>query len=370
MKKFIPVNEPIFTGNEKKYLAECIDTGWVGSDGPFIKKFEDSLADIINRKYVSLVSNGSAALEIAMKSLDIKKGDEVIMPSHTIISVPAAVTKLGALPVLIDSDATWNMDVNKIEEKITPNTKAIVAVHTYGFPVDMDKILELAKKYKLFVVEDAAEMIGQKYKNKMCGSMGDISIFSFYPNKHVTTGEGGAILTNSLEIIQRCNYYKNLCFENPRFIHRELGWNYRMSNIQAALGLAQIEKLDFHVKRKRQIGSLYTDLLEGNNKFTLQPKSISYAKNIWWVFGILLNKKTKLNASEFMHKLAEMNIGSRPFFYPIHKQPVYEKVNSFKNLTHNMSEDLAEYGFYVPSGLSIKESEIEYVADCINSILD
>ena len=183
MKDFIPVNEPVFTGNEKKYLNECIDSGWVGSDGPFIEKFENALSQRFNRNYASLVSNGTAALEIAVKSLDIADGDEVIIPSHTIISVAGAITKQGALPVLVDSDETWNMNVNKIEEKITKNTKAIIAVHTYGFPVDMDVVLKVAKKYNLYVIEDAAEMIGQTYKDKPCGSFGHISTFSFYPNK-------------------------------------------------------------------------------------------------------------------------------------------------------------------------------------------
>ncbi len=280
MNEFIPVNTPIFTGNEKEYLIECIETGWVGSDGPFIERFEESLAKEFDRKYVSLVSNGSAALEVAIKALGIDKGDEVIMPSHTIISCAAAVTKVGAIPVLIESETeSWNMNVDLIEENITDKTKAIMVVHTYGFPVRMDKVEEIAKKYNLFIVEDAAEVIGQDYMGRKCGSMGDISIMSFYPNKHITSGEGGAILTNSQELIDKCKYYKNLCFKDPRFVHDNIGWNYRMSNLQAALGLAQLEKLDKHVKKKRYIGNLYNQLLEEKNNFKLDSKIENYTSN-------------------------------------------------------------------------------------------
>ena len=366
--KFIPVNEPIFTGNEKKYLNECIDTGWVGSDGPFVEKFQNSLSRQCNRTYVSLVSNGSAALEISFKALGIAEGDEVIMPSHTIISCAAAITKVGALPVLIDSDKTWNMNVDLIEGMITSKTKAILAVHTYGFPVDMDKVLELANKYNLFVIEDAAEMIGQKYKDRECGSMGDISIFSFYPNKHITTGEGGACLTNSKELAEKCNYYKNLCFENPRFVHKDIGWNYRFSNIQAAIGLAQMERLDFHVAKKRKIGYLYNELIRNNDSLILQPTKLEYAENIWWVFGILLTKNTKKNASQVMEILSKKNIGTRPFFFPIHKQPVYKGIKSFQNISHPVSENLAENGFYIPSGLALTDDDISQVSEEINSI--
>ncbi len=370
MKDFIPVNSPIFTGNERKYLNECIDSGWVGSDGPFIKRFEDGLSVEFNRDYVSLVSNGSAALEIAVKALGISEGDEVIMPSHTIISCSAAVTKLGAIPVLIDSEKeSWNMDVELIEDKINANTKAILAVHTYGFPVKMDKVLFLAKKYNLFVIEDAAEMIGQHYDSQKCGSMGDISIMSFYPNKHITSGEGGAILTNSEELIDKCNYYKNLCFKNPRFVHEELGWNYRISNMQAAVGLAQLEKLNEHVIKKRYIGNLYNELLTPSSSYELQPIELDYSKNIFWVFGILLNKDFGLNAKEIIDKLSESNIGARPFFYPIHKQPVYKNISSMRNTINPVSENLAEYGLYIPSGLALSHNDISQVSEVINSIL-
>ena len=211
--KFIPVNEPLLNGNEKKYLCECIDTGWISSEGPFVKKFEQKISVSVERNYGIAVSNGTAALEIAVQALGIGKGDEVIMPTFTIISCAMAVTKLGAVPVLVDSDLyTWNMNVDEIESKITPKTKAIMMVHLYGLPAEADKILELAKKYNIKVIEDAAEMHGQTYNGRPCGSFGDISIFSFYPNKHITTGEGGMVVTDDEELAERCKMLRNLCF--------------------------------------------------------------------------------------------------------------------------------------------------------------
>ncbi|MCX6327733.1 MAG: DegT/DnrJ/EryC1/StrS family aminotransferase, partial [Bacteroidia bacterium] len=227
---FIPVNTPLLDGNEEKYLLECIRTGWISSEGPFIKHFEENFAAYIGRKEGIAVANGSGALDIAVQALKIGPGDEVIMPTFTIISPAQSVVRAGAKPVLVDSDpVTWNMDVTQIEAKITPKTKAILVVHIYGLPTDMDPVLELCKKYDLYLIEDAAEMHGQTYKGKMCGSFGDISTFSFYPNKHITTGEGGMIMVDNPELADRCRKLRNLAFEpgGRRFIHNELGWNYR-----------------------------------------------------------------------------------------------------------------------------------------------
>ncbi|MFL5729959.1 MAG: DegT/DnrJ/EryC1/StrS family aminotransferase, partial [Cytophagaceae bacterium] len=233
----IPVNTPLLNGNEEKYLVECIRTGWISSEGPFIKKFEESFSSYVSRKQGIAVANGSAALDIAVKALGIKEGDEVIMPSFTIISPAQSVVFTGAKPVLVDSDlVTWNMDVAQIQKKITPRTRAILVVHIYGLPVDMDPVLDLCKKHNLFLIEDAAEMHGQTYKGRPCGSFGDVSIFSFYPNKHITTGEGGMIVCDNSKIADECRKLRNLAFEpdGRRFVHEELGWNYRMTNMQAA----------------------------------------------------------------------------------------------------------------------------------------
>src|SRR5687768_8978158 len=261
MADFIPVNEPVLDGNEKKYLNECIDTGWISSEGPFIREFEERFAKRVGRAHGIAVCNGSAALDAAAAALDLQPGDEVILPTFTIISCASAISRLGAVPVLVDCDPdTWNMDVSRIEERITSRTRGIMAVHIYGLPVDMDPLLELADRHGLDVIEDAAEMIGQTYRGRPCGSLGRISTFSFYPNKHVTTGEGGMIVTDDDALAERCRSLRNLTMKSSRrFIHDELGWNFRMTNLQAAVGLAQLERLDEFVPRKRRIFGRYCE---------------------------------------------------------------------------------------------------------------
>jgi len=256
MTDFIPVNEPLLDGNEKKYLLECIETGWISSEGPFVKRFEELFSRRVGRREGIAVANGSGALDIAVKALGVGPGDEVILPTFTIVSCAAAVVRCGATPVLVDADPrTWNMNIAQVAEKITAQTKAIMVVHIYGLPVDMNPVLELARNHGLKVIEDAAQMHGQTYHGKPCGSFGDISTFSFYPNKHVTTGEGGMLVCDDPELAERCRGLRNLCFQpKKRFVHEELGWNYRMTNLQAALGLAQLERLDEVVVRKRPWG--------------------------------------------------------------------------------------------------------------------
>ena len=367
----IPVNTPLLNGNEKKYINEAIDTGWISSEGPFVSRFEEEFSNYVNRNFGIAVANGSAALDIAVKAIGITNGDEVIIPTFTIISPAFSIIKQGATPVLVDADPiTWCMDVSKIEEKITSKTKAIIAVHIYGFPVDMDPLLDLAKKYDLKVIEDAAEMHGQTYKEKKCGSFGDISIFSFYPNKHITTGEGGMLVTNDHLISEKCKELRNLCFiARKRFVHEDIGWNYRMTNLQAALGVAQLEQIDTFIKRKREIGTFYHDLLQNISGIALMPKSTNYAENIYWVVGLVLNEKSQLNVEGVMNKLKEKKIGTRPFFYPMHLQPIFQKMGLFKNEKYPVAEHISEQGFYVPSGLGISNEEIKTVTSTINGIL-
>ncbi|MBS1517261.1 MAG: DegT/DnrJ/EryC1/StrS family aminotransferase [Bacteroidetes bacterium] len=368
--EFIPVNEPLLTGNEKKYLDQCIDTGWISSEGPFVKEFEEKFAASCGRKYGTAVCNGTAALEAAMISLNLNKGDEVIMPSFTIISCASAVIRAGAVPVLVDSDRyTWNMKAEDIRKKITSKTKAVMAVHIYGLPVDMDALKETAEEFGLKIIEDAAEMIGQTYKGKPCGSFGEVSTFSFYPNKHITTGEGGMILTDDEEIAERCRSLRNLCFKpGRRFIHDELGFNFRMTNLQAALGLAQFEQLDKFIIRKRQIGEMYLRELKDVKSIQLPLTGTDYSDNIFWVFGILIKEESGISAEEAMKMLAERKIGTRPFFYPMHKQPVFNNMGLFKNDLHPVSEYLSEYGFYIPSGLALNDEQIFRTAEEIKKI--
>jgi perosamine synthetase len=368
----IPVNEPLLNGNEKKYLEECIDTGWISSEGPFVKKLEDNFAQITNRKHGIAVSNGSVALDLAIAALGISEGDEVIMPTFTIISCASAIVRAGAIPVLVEADGiTWNMDVSAIEGKITPRTKAIMVVHIYGLPVDMDIVMAIAEKYKLKVIEDAAELIGQTYKGKPCGSFGDISTFSFYPNKHITTGEGGMVLVNDDELAKKCREYRNLCFIPPRrFIHEELGWNFRMTNLQAALGVAQLERLNEFVEKKRVIGNWYNELLKDLKEYIQLPlTSVDYAENIYWVYSIVLKDNVPFDALEAMNRLAKLGIGTRPFFYPMHLQPVFKKMGLFKKEEYLIAENIAERGFYLPSGLALTQNQAIEVVDKLKQIL-
>jgi perosamine synthetase len=306
MIDFVPVNEPLLNGNEKKYLNECIDTGWISSEGPFIKRFEEGIASMAGRKYAVAVSNGTVAIDAAVTALGIGRYDEVIMPAFTIISCITQIIRLGAKPVLVDCDPlTWNMDVGRIESKITSKTKAIMIVHIYGLPVDVDPVLVLAEKYGLKVIEDAAEMHGQTYKGRPCGSFGDISTFSFYANKHITTGEGGMIVTDDEVLFEKCQSYRNLCFQpQRRFVHEELGWNMRMTNLQAALGVAQLEGLDQFVARKRAMGKCYTERFSDLQKYVQLPlEKTEYAENIYWAYGMVLKDIAPFGADVAMKKL-------------------------------------------------------------------
>jgi perosamine synthetase len=326
----------------------------------------------VGRKKGIAVANGSAALDIAVRSLGITTGDEVLMPTFTIISPAASIVSCGAKPVLVDCDpVTWNMNVLDLENKINSKTKAILVVHIYGLPVDMDPVLALAKKYNLKVIEDAAEMHGQTYKEKKCGSFGDVSIFSFYPNKHITTGEGGMILTDDDSIDEKCRYYRNLCFEpKRRFVHHELGWNYRMTNLQAALGLAQLEQLDKFVVRKREIGHMYADLLKGLPGLRQPLASTSYAENIFWVYGLVVEKNSKKSMDEIVSALTGQQIGTRPFFWCMHEQPVFLDKGWYTEEKHPHAEYIARNGFYLPSGLGLTNDEIYFVAKNLKTIIE
>jgi len=366
----IPVNEPLLNGNEKKYLNECIDTGWISSEGPFIKQFEERFAARVDRKFGVAVCNGTAALDAAIEALGIGPGDEVIMPSFTIISCIGQIIRAGAKPVLVDSDpVTWNMDVGQIEAKITPRTKLIMIVHIFGLPVDVDPVLEIAKRYGLRVIEDAAQMHGQTYKGMPCGSFGDISTFSFYPNKHITTGEGGMVVTNDDRLAEDCRSLRNLCFQpQRRFVHDRLGWNLRMTNMQAALGVAQLERLDEFVARKRRMGAVYTKLLSDVSGLQLPLPRTSYAENIYWVFGLVISDEIDMTAEVAMKRLAAKGIGSRPFFYPMHQQPVLRNMGFFANDNLPVSERLYQRGFYIPSGMALTEAQMNSVAQAVKEV--
>lgn len=371
MSEFIPVNEPVLDGNEKKYLLECIETGWISSEGPFIREFEQKFADRVNRKHGIAVTNGTAAIDAAVDALGIGPGDEVIMPAFTIISCITQIVRCGATPVLVDSNpVTWNMDVAQIEAKITVRTKAIMVVHIYGLPVDMGPVLNIAKRHGLKIIEDAAEMHGQSYRGRPCGCFGDISTFSFYPNKHLTTGEGGMIVTDDDSLAEACRSLRNLCFQpQKRFVHERLGWNLRMTNLQAALGLAQLERLDDFVQRKRHMGARYTELLRGVAGLQLPLTRTDYAANIFWVYGLVLSDDCGVDAEAAMRHLANKGIGTRPFFCPMQMQPVLRRMGLFSGEAYPVSERLYRQGFYIPSGMALTDDQIQRTAEAVREVL-
>lgn len=367
----VPVNEPLLDGNEEKYLVECVRTGWISSEGPFVRRFEEQFDARVGRKHGVAVANGSVALDAAVVALGIGPGDEVILPTSTIISCAAAIVRAGATPVLVDCDArTWNMDVEQVEARITPRTKAIMVVHIFGLPVDMDPLLALARRHGLKLIEDAAEVIGQAYRGRHCGSFGDLSTFSFYSNKHVTTGEGGMLVADDPALSERCRSLRNLCFKpEQRFVHDELGWNFRLTNLQAALGVAQLERLDKSVAIKRRMGARYTELLKGTRGIQLPVASTPYADNIYWVYGLVLDDTVPFDAKEAMARLAKLGIGTRPFFWPMHEQPVFRRMGLFIGENHPAAERIARRGFYIPSGMALADAQIRRAAQAVKDIL-
>lgn len=367
---FIPVNEPLFDGNEKRYLAECVDSKWVSSEGPFVPRLETGIAATVGRAHGIAVCNGSAALEIALAALDLQPGDEVIVPTFTIVSCVNAIVRAGAVPVLVDADPlTWNMDVARIAPRIGPRTRAIMAVHIFGLPTDMDPLLALARTHGLKVIEDTAELLGQTCRGRPCGSFGDVSTLSFYANKILTTGEGGLLLTDDPALAARCRSLRNLCFQEPRFVHAEMGWNHRMSNLQAALGVAQLERLGEFVARKRQMGRRYRELLSEVAGLELPLARTDYAENIYWVFGVVLADDVPFAAPAAMRWLAAHGIGTRPFFWPMHEQPVFRARGLFAGETHPVAERLARRGFYLPSGLGLTAAQQEQTAAAVKTLL-
>tara|TARA_B100000579_G_scaffold63120_1_gene46366 strand:- start:1479 stop:2600 length:1122 start_codon:yes stop_codon:yes gene_type:complete len=366
----IPVNKFKLTSEDKKILIKAVKNNWISSAGPQVNLFEKKFSKLIGKRYCSAVSSGTAALEIALKIINIKKGDEVIIPNFTIISSAMAVIKQGGTPVPIDCDLqTWNMKLELITKNITKKTKAVIATHIYGYPIEIDKIKKICKKKKIILIEDAAEMLGHKYKNKYCGWYGDISVFSLYANKHITTGEGGMILTSVNKYKEKIFDYKNLCFgKKNRFNHYDIGWNYRYTNIQAALGINQLKRINKIIKKKKRIGKLYFNNLKNiPNLFIQKPKLNKNFENVYWVVGVLI-KNNKITAEKFRKKLEKYKIETRAFFWPMHKQTALKKLNyrfrgSFKN-----SDYLSKFGLYLPSGLETSENEINYVCKCIKKI--
>lgn len=375
----IPVNEPLVEERELALVTDCIKSGWISSAGSYLTRFENEWARYCGQAHGIGVTNGTAALQVAVRALDIGPGDEVIMPTFTIISCALAVVEAGAIPVLVDADpATWCIDADQIESKITSRTKAIMVVHVYGHPVDMARVMRIAHKHGLAVIEDAAEAHGAECRVEdsqgelswqRCGSFGTVSTFSFYANKIITTGEGGMVLTSDDGIAQRCRMLRNLCFESGRrFLHHELSGNYRLTNVQAALGVAQMERVDRILDRKRWLGVTYGRLLSDIAGIQL-PITKPWARHVFWMYGIVIDKATGMDAAVLADRLHKTGVETRPFFLGMHEQPVLQSRRLFRGEHYPVAERIARQGLYLPSGLAITEEQLYRVAEAVRTVM-
>jgi perosamine synthetase len=362
MREHIPVYEPDLSGNELKYVTDCLESGWISSLGQYVTAFEEQFSRFCGVKYGVSVSNGTTALHLALATLGIGPGDEVIVPTFTFIATANAVTYTGARPVFVDSEsATWNVAPAAIEAKITPRTRAIIVVHTYGHPADMDPILEIASKHSLHVIEDAAEAHGAEYKGRKAGSLGDMACFSFYGNKIITTGEGGMIVTDDPELAERARFLKDHAMSSTRYYwHSRVGYNYRLTNVQAAIGLAQLERAERRIEKKRQIAWAYNARLEKVKGLTLPPEA-DWAKSVYWMYSVLVEEDYGLDRDGLMARLKKASIDSRPFFYPMHTLPPYEG----REERFPVAEELARKGINLPSASTLTEEDIERVCKVI-----
>jgi perosamine synthetase len=365
--RVIPVADTLLDGNELRYLTECVQSNWISSIGPFVREFEREFAKACDCEFGVACANGTVALHLALATLGLGPGDEVIIPTFTMIATANAVSYTGATPVLVDAEPqTWNMDVSRLEEKITPRAKAIVVVHTYGHPVEMDAVNEIAKRRGLSVIEDAAEAHGAEYRGRRAGSLGDAASFSFYANKIITTGEGGMLTTNNAELAEVARRLRDHAFSSERhFWHQYRGFNYRMTNMQAAIGLAQTERLPELIERRRRNARLYTETLCRVRGLTL-PQELPDVKNVFWMYGVTVGEEFGCSRDELRRRLAQQGIETRTFFVPIHFQPIY--FAQFKGQRYPVAEALCQNGMYLPSGAGLTEADVRFVAETVAQI--
>jgi perosamine synthetase len=362
-RRKIPVASPIFNGNEKKYVNDCLESGWISSNGEYIKKFEEEFAKFCNVKHAISCSNGTVALHLPLLAYGVGPGDEILIPTLTYIATANAATYCGATPVLVDSDPdSWNISVEDIEKKVTPKTKGIIIVHIYGHPVDMDPVMEVAKKYNLFVIEDAAEAHGAQYKDKIVGSIGDVATFSFFGNKIITTGEGGMIVTNNDELAVQMRLLKGQGMDpNRRYWFPIVGYNYRMTNIQAAIGLAQLENIQWHLQKRKDLSLLYKKHFNRLSNYISIHEEQRWAKHSYWMFSILLKKDTKIERDQLMQMLEKEAIETRPVFYPMHVMPPYKDEHS----SYPIADYIAQRGINLPTHALVTEEDVKYIVDKI-----
>jgi perosamine synthetase len=358
-----PVYQPSLSGNEKKYVNDCLDSTWISSKGKYIQQFENQFAEKIGSSFAASVSNGTVAIHVALEALGIGPGDEVIVPTFTYIASVNAITYTGATPIFVDSDTTsWQMDMKDVLQKITPKTKAIMAVHLYGYSCDLDTLLDICKTHHLLLVEDCAESFGTYYKNKHTGTFGDIASFSFFGNKTITTGEGGMVVTNNPELHERVVHLKGQGLaKNREYWHDIIGYNYRMTNICAAIGLAQLEQADDFITKKIQIAQWYKKYI--TTPHILLPEEKSHIRNSYWMCSLVV--KDEKNRDGLRKHLSEQGIETRPFFHPAHIMPIY-----LKNESYPGAEMLGRCGINVPSYPGLHEEDVKYIANSINSFFN
>lgn len=355
----IPVYQPELSGNEKKYVNECLDTNWISSRGKFVTRFEVAFADYVGVKYATAVTNGTVALHLALLALGIGSGDEVIVPSLTYIASVNVITYTGAKPIMVDSLIdTWQMDPEDVERKITSATRAIMVVHLYGHPCDMDKIMKIARKHNLLVIEDCAEAFGAKYHGQHVGTFGDIAAYSFFGNKTITCGEGGMVTTSNKILKERAEHLKNQGVSSYRqYWHDIIGYNYRMTNISAAIGLAQLEQADSFIARKRQVASWYESMLQGTGVvFHKESKNTVHS---FWMCSILLPDMEKRDA--LRRVLEENGIETRPSFYPVHTMSMY----AHPYQKYEVAENIGVRGINLPSYPSLSKENIAEICKII-----
>lgn len=368
MNKYYPIATPILNGNEAKYVLDCLNSTWISSNGPYLDQFEQQFAAFCQSKHAIACSNGTTALHLALLAHGVEPGDEVIVPTLTFVATANAVTYCGAVPVFVDIEAdTWNMDIQAIEQKITSRTKGIIAVHLYGHPADMDPIMELAHKYDLFVIEDAAEAIGAQYKGKMAGALGHTATFSLFGNKVITTGEGGVVTTDNEAIAEKIRLLRGQGIDkNKKYWHPVIGYNYRMTNIQAAIGCAQLEKVEWHIRERIRVAMHYYDYLKHDSRMTLPVQRI-WAKNVFWMFSIVLNGHSEQQRDHVMQQLKDKGIETRPFFYPMHILPPYRDGQLYEE--YPIANRIASQGMNLPSHGDLTKQDIQYICQSLQDIL-
>jgi perosamine synthetase len=370
--KAIPVNTPALVEADRAAVVAALEAGWISSEGPQVPEFERLLAAAFGRKHAIAVSSGTAALDIAMRALDLQPGDEVLVPSMTIISCAQAIVNAGAKPVPVECDSRdWNAYLQHFEERFTERTRALMLVHLYGLCADLAPILSWAREKNLRVVEDASQVHGLAYRNEPCGSLGDISVLSLYANKVITTGEGGVILCDSDVLDKRCRSLRNLCFDPARrFWHQELGWNYRMTAMQAALGIPQVKRLRGLVERKQELGRTYHDAFQECRQISIAPLALPHIANGYWVFGLVVAPDAPFTRAEMMSFLAADGIATRTFFYGLHQQPALLGRHLVDPVSLPVTESLGERGMYLPSGLGLAPEDQQRVIQSVHSFLE